>query len=368
MNIVKGKQDRPQRLVVYGQEGVGKTTLAAQLPSPLVLDTEAGSGQLVVDRVPVGSLEDLGAALREILEERAAGRLPYRTVVLDTVDRIWNMAADHVCREKGWKSIEDAGYGKGLKMATEQFCTCITALDRLVAAGLYVVCVCHAKVETLSLPDKEDFSVYQLKVSAPGKQAEESAAFLKQWADAVVFCQFNTLVSSESGKAVAQKRVMRTAHGACWEAKNRYGLPETLDMDAQGVATLVAAVYGDVQSTKDNVQSGNSSAPVARDLNDPLEPPCPAATSVPAPAPAPSPAPAPVPAPAPGCTDEDINAWAAEDQVLVEWLRSQGKLQANQGLDDLDKKYKLALQTPDRRAKAVELARAWKAQQKGGQQ
>lgn len=249
MNIVKGKQCRPQRLVVYGQEGVGKTTLAAQLPSPLVLDTEAGSGQLVVDRVPVGSLEDLGDALREILAERAAGRLPYRTVVLDTADRIWNMAADHVCREKGWKSIEDAGYGKGLKMATEQFCTCITALDSLVAAGLYVVCVCHAKVETLSLPDKEDFSVYQLKVSAPGKQAEESAAFLKQWADAVVFCQFNTLVDSGSGKARAQTRVMRTSHGPCWEAKNRYGLPETLRMDAQGVHALVMAVYGDVPAS-----------------------------------------------------------------------------------------------------------------------
>lgn len=366
MNIVKGKQDRPQRLVVYGQEGVGKTTLAAQLPSPLVLDTEAGSGQLEVDRVDIGSLAQLGDVLREVLQARRAGTFQYRTVVLDTVDRIWNMAAEAVVADNNWKSIEDGKFGKGLTMATEKFCTCITALDRLVEAGLYVVCVCHAKVETVSPPDKADYTMYQLKVSAPGKQAGEAAAFLKQWADSVLFCQFNTLVDSESGKARAQKRVIRTAHGACWEAKNRYGLPETLNMDAEGVRALVMAVYGDVPASAGSSSVASQAAEAApRDLNDPLEPPCPAATSAPAPASAPSPAPAPAPA---RDAADDIAAWAAEDQVLVEWLRSQGKLQVNQGLDDLDKKYKLALQTPERKARALELARAWKEQQKGDRQ
>lgn len=343
MNITKGKQARPQRLVIYGQEGVGKTTLASKLPSPLVLDTEAGSGQLEVDRVAVNSLDDLRGALRDILAEKKAGKLPYRTVVLDTVDRVWNMAADTVCAEKGYKSIEDAGYGKGLKMATEKFCAVITSLDKLVAAGLYVVCVCHAKVETLSLPDKEDFSVYQLKVSAPGKQAEESAAFLKQWADAVIFCQFDTVLNSATGKAASQKRVMRTAHGACWEAKNRYGLPETLAMDAQGVDSLVGAIYGDIPAPADDAPK----------------------TEKPEVAQEPSAAAPEKPADDLDASD-DLDRWAKEDQTLVEWLRYKGKLGPKQGMDDLDPKVKSALSVPSRRANALQQALAWKAEQGKG--
>lgn len=329
MNIVKGKQARPQRLVVYGQEGVGKTTLASKLPAALVLDTEAGSGQLDVDRVAVNSLAELGATMRELLAEQAAGTLQYRTVVLDTVDRVWNMAADAVCAENGWKSIEDAGYGKGLKMATEKFCAVITSLDKLVAAGLFVVCVCHSKVETLSLPDKEDFSVYQLKVSAPGKQAEESAAFLKQWADAVIFCQFDTVLNSATGKAAAQKRVMRTAHGPCWEAKNRYGLPEVLNMDDQGVEALVSAVYGETTATT-ATPAVQEEAPAEDAGGDP-----------------------------------DLDRWAAEDTVLVEWFRAKGHLGPKQRLDDLDHKLKSALGVPSRRENALKQALAWKAEQKG---
>lgn len=345
MNITKGKQTRPQRLVIYGQEGVGKTTLSSKLPSPLVLDTEGGSGQLDVDRVAVNSLDDLRAALRDILAEKKGGTLPYRTVVLDTVDRVWNMAADAVCAEKGYKSIEDAGYGKGLKMATEKFCAVITSLDKLVAAGLYVACICHAKVETLSLPDKEDFSVYQLKVSAPGKQAEESAAFLKQWADAVIFCQFDTVLNSATGKAASQKRVMRTAHGACWEAKNRYGLPETLDMDAQGVDTLVGAIYGDIPAPAED-EPKTEKPDVAQ--------------KAPATAAAPK-------APADDLdASDDLDRWAKEDQTLVDWLRFKGKLGPKQGLDDLDPKVKSALAVPSRRANALQQALAWKESTRKG--
>lgn len=353
MNITKGIQARPQRLVIYGQEGVGKTTLASKLPSPLVLDTEAGSGQLEVDRVAVNSLDDLRGALRDILAEQKAGTLPYRTVVLDTVDRVWNMAADTVCAEKGYKSIEDAGYGKGLKMATEKFCAVITSLDKLVAAGLYVACICHAKVETLSLPDKEDFSVYQLKVSAPGKQAEESAAFLKQWADAVIFCQFDTVLNSATGKAASQKRVMRTAHGACWEAKNRYGLPETLAMDDQGVDALVGAIYGDIPMPAED-------APKTEKPEVAQEPPASAGSSGVA-----SPAPAKAPADDLDASD-DLDRWAKEDQTLVEWLRFKGKLGPKQGMDDLDPKVKSALSVPSRRTNALQQALAWKAEQGKG--
>ena len=49
-NIKRGVQQRPQRVIIYGPEGVGKSTLAAGLPAPLFLDTEEGTQHMNVDR------------------------------------------------------------------------------------------------------------------------------------------------------------------------------------------------------------------------------------------------------------------------------------------------------------------------------
>src|SRR6187397_511590 len=52
LNILTGRIARPQKTVIYGPEGIGKTTLAAQFPAPIFLDTESGSHHLEVARLP----------------------------------------------------------------------------------------------------------------------------------------------------------------------------------------------------------------------------------------------------------------------------------------------------------------------------
>jgi len=239
VNIIRGKKARAQRVLVYGQEGVGKTTLVSKLPSVLILDTESGADNVACDHVAVCSVEDLRAAFRELLAERKAGACAYKVVALDTADRVWAMCAEEVCRANKLKSIEDMPYGKGMKMATEQFVRVVTGgMDALANAGFHVVVCAHSKVERISPPDNVEYTQYQVKVSAPGKQAEEAAAALKQWADAVLFCHFRTAVNAVTGKALSEERVVATTHSAQWEAKNRFGLKEELPMDAKEFALL----------------------------------------------------------------------------------------------------------------------------------
>ena len=52
LNIITGKQKRPQRVVIYGGEGLGKTTMVAQIPDVLVIDTEDGTAQHDIRRIP----------------------------------------------------------------------------------------------------------------------------------------------------------------------------------------------------------------------------------------------------------------------------------------------------------------------------
>ena len=51
LNITDGKIKRPQKVVVYGSEGIGKSTFAAQFPKPLFIDTEGGTSHMNVRRI-----------------------------------------------------------------------------------------------------------------------------------------------------------------------------------------------------------------------------------------------------------------------------------------------------------------------------
>ena len=48
------------------------------------------------------------------------------------------------------------------------------------------------------------------------------------------------VVTTETNTKKAQggKRVMYTSHHPCWDAKNRHGLPEEMDLDFENIATL----------------------------------------------------------------------------------------------------------------------------------
>lgn len=245
MNIIKGKTRRANRVLLYGVEGVGKTTLSASLPDPLILDTEDGSHQLDVARVRVRSLDSLLATVDEIVAQKKAGAFEFKTVILDTADRVWNMSADWYLEEKKAKRVGEDKFGTQYKEITEIFCQMMRKFDRIANAGVHVVIVCHCKTERVSPPDNPDYTMYQVKVSAPGKQAEESREFLKQWADAVLFCMFEATVNKDTGKAVGgNTRKIKTVHAAAWEAKNRVGLPEEVEMSAQALAPLFPDLGG----------------------------------------------------------------------------------------------------------------------------
>ncbi len=229
IKISRGIQARPKRLLIYGQAGVGKTTLISKLPGVLFADTEDGTSHLNVDRVPVRSLADLRAIVAALLKSELT---EYKVLAIDTADRLWDLCAADICKANNWESIEQPSYGKGMKMATEKFLSIISALDRLVEAGISVILVCHCKIERMSPPDLPEYTMYQPKVSAPGKQAEESKDKLVQWADTLGFARFDTAIDAKTGKAVGEpRRMLELVHTAYWEAKHRGSLPAQLDLN-----------------------------------------------------------------------------------------------------------------------------------------
>ena len=63
-NIQTGRENKPPRIMVYGQEGVGKSTLGASAPDPIFIQTEDGLGEIDTCKFPLaGSLSDVLAEL-----------------------------------------------------------------------------------------------------------------------------------------------------------------------------------------------------------------------------------------------------------------------------------------------------------------
>lgn len=67
LNITDGKIKRPQKVVIYGSEGIGKSTFAAQFPKPLFIDTEGGTSHMNVRRINIQHTFRIhGRAMKEI--------------------------------------------------------------------------------------------------------------------------------------------------------------------------------------------------------------------------------------------------------------------------------------------------------------
>jgi len=227
--VKRGRIAAPIKALVYGVEGVGKSTLGAGLPEPLFVCAESGTEQLDVARLPEPRAwsEVLGA-----LDELAAGGHGYQSVVVDTVDWLEPLLWDHLCAKHKWSSIEAPGYGKGYVEALSEWRQLLRRLDQVRAAGLHVLLLAHATVRRVSPPDLEAYDRYSLKVN------EKAAALVREWADAVLFAQYEVSTAKGRTDRVAKaystgERVLRTVYSASWDAKNRWGLPETVPLDAQ---------------------------------------------------------------------------------------------------------------------------------------
>ena len=233
LNITSGRVARPQKLVLYGVEGIGKTSLAAQTPEPLFIDTEGGTAHLDVRRLQKpASWEELLALIQEV----AATPEVCRTLVIDTADWAEQMCIDFICQKYKQPGIESFGYGKGYTYLSEEFAHMLSACDEVIRSGKNVVITAHAKMRKQELPDEQGaFDRWELKLS------KQTAPLLKEWPDALLFLNFKTLVvttESNSHKAQGGKRVIYTSHGPVWDAKNRHGLPEELPLSIESITPI----------------------------------------------------------------------------------------------------------------------------------
>jgi hypothetical protein len=225
--IVHGRQESPDRILIYGVDGIGKSSWAAAAPRPVFLDSEDGTGDLDVARFPrPETWEELLEAIDTLTSEPHA----YRTLVIDTVDWAEAMLWRLLCRRDGKRSIEDYGYGKGYVIALHEWRLFIAKLERLQRERrMGVILVGHAHVRTFASPEEAVYDRLQLKLH------EKAAALIREWCEDVLFARWQTLVvrGTRGGArgVAAGARVVEAVGSVAWDAKNRHSLPARLPLD-----------------------------------------------------------------------------------------------------------------------------------------
>lgn len=272
MNIIKGKIPGAKKIVIFGPEGIGKSTFASRFPEPLFIDTEDSTKDMNVARFEKpSSWQMLKSQVAYVISNPDV----CKTLVIDTADWAERLEIDWLCNKNGWDGLEGAGYGKGYTYSAEEFGRLLDLLTEVTEKGINVVITAHAQLRKVELPEEMGaYDHWEMKTS------KKVAPMIREWADAVFFANYKVTVinvdnqGAQKGKNKAQggRRVMYTNHTPFWDAKNRYGLPEELPFNYDSIREVIES---SIKPIKEEHPASEQAAAMPSSVPDPA--PAPAA-------------------------------------------------------------------------------------------
>ncbi len=231
-NITSGPTATAQKVVLYGVEGIGKSTFASQFPNPVFIDTEGSTANMSVNRLDKpSSWQMLIDEVNYVKQSRICS-----TLIIDSADWAERICKEHLAVLGKWTDSNN-DYGAKYVALEKEFGLLINKLSDLVELGINVVLTAHAKLKKKEEPDQMGaFDRYQLKME------DKTGAIVKEWADMVLFANYEMTVltdeKTKSKKATGGHRVMYATHYPGWDAKNRHGLTDKLPFDYASIAHI----------------------------------------------------------------------------------------------------------------------------------
>lgn len=246
-SITTGILDSPVKTVLYGPEGIGKSTFASHFPDPVFIDTEGGTKRLNIARLPQPTS---WAMLLDEVNEVRKGAIPCGTLVIDTADWAERLAITALCAKAKVDGLEGFGYGKGYTYLKEEYGRLLDALEEVLNTGHNVLILAHSTISKFEQPDAVgNYDRWTMKTT---KQVEP---MLREWCDLLLFANYKTIVEkvgdgkNAKSKASGGRRVLYTTHTPCWDAKNRFDLPDEVPFEYASIASCIP-VLGAAKSPK----------------------------------------------------------------------------------------------------------------------
>lgn len=245
-----GVEVMPHCLIIYGVESIGKTGFAASFPSPFFIDIEGGSKNYNVNRITDLSWLEVISVLGELKDT------DHKTIVIDSLDWLEKLLHKYMCEKFKVVAVEDAGggYGKWVSVMLAEWTPLIEALKTLRSSGKNIIITSHYHVKVFNDPATQlPYDRYTMKLN------EKAAAIFREWVDCVLFANFETFSKSDNSKATKGKgystglRKLYCEKRAAYDAKNRFGLPESINLDYEEFIRLATIVKVDLKKEIDSL-------------------------------------------------------------------------------------------------------------------
>lgn len=239
MKINKGKVPRARRVLIYGENGIGKSTLAAQFPKPIFLNLEDGIGDLDCDSTDViRSVKEFYDCLIHLTDT------DYESIVVDTADWLEKLIFAEVAESAGKKTIDDIGFGKGYQAVELKWKELFNGFGFLWQQGRHIVFTCHETIEKFTNPEGDSYNYWRPSLHLKG------SGCVTEWCDEVLFLRYRThTITKDEGfgskRAVAvggKERFMCCTKSAAHEAKNRLGMPDEMPPVFESIARFLPPI------------------------------------------------------------------------------------------------------------------------------
>ena len=147
----------------------------------------------------------------------AKGNHPFKTIVIDTVDKLCDFCEQELCTQNNVVSLSDFAFGKGYALYKTEMSR---VFQKIFALNMGVILTSHTQLTDVDTPQ--------------GRITRWTPTFPKRIQDVIIpmvdiigFAQ-NVVSLNENGERV-EERVLQTKTSSLWEAGDRTGrLPETI--------------------------------------------------------------------------------------------------------------------------------------------
>src|SRR5690606_25444199 len=197
-SLKSSKSTKPPIVLIYGVDGIGKTTLAAEWPAPIYLHTAGEETPSDVDLPTPGTIESYEALL-DVFGELLTEVHEFQTVIIDSLDGLENLVWDATCGRLGVSSIEEPGYGRGYVEADTEWREFLGATAALKANGINVVMLAHPEIIRFDSPVTDPYSRYTIKLH------KRANALVREQADIVGFMNYRVSLKE---KEVGHKKTV----------------------------------------------------------------------------------------------------------------------------------------------------------------
>lgn len=257
------KSDKPPVVLLYGVDGIGKTSLAAEWPDPIYLHTQGEEPPNNIELASPGVITSFDR-MGELLNELDDDDHDRKTVIIDSLDGFESLLWAATCERLGVKSIEEPGYGKGYIETDAEWSLFIGSVHALKQRGIAVVMLAHPEVVRFDSPITDPYSRYTVKLH------KRANAMIREKSDIVAFMNYRTTIKE---KEVARQKTVAHGEGGGdrqihleerpgFLAKNRYSMPVSIPFKiGKGYSELskyFPAPYG--ASANDNAATNKKAA------------------------------------------------------------------------------------------------------------